>query len=51
MRGIRTKEIVYALKNALVWMLADGKEKTHDGSLLDVNDRVSFIVFLWIAPK
>ena len=35
----------YGLIDFGVWMLADEKQKIHEGSLLPVNDRVGFLFF------
>ena len=43
--------IVVPLKNALVWMLGEGKEKSRGVAVVDLLRPDGFLLFQWIAPK
>ena len=51
MRGIRTQAILGALKNALVWMKSDGKEKAQGVAVVDLLRPAGLFCFAMLFAK
>ena len=51
MRGIRTQAILGALKNTLVWMKSDGKEKAQGVAVVDLLRPAGLFCFAMLFAK
>ena len=51
MRGIRTQAVAHALKNTLVWMKSDGKEKAQGVAVVDLLRPAGLFYFARLVAK